>query len=433
MISLDTTKKIRLIVKNHHEFRGSCLNLGASENVSSPSLREIVMSDLMHRYSEWEENKIDIRWNPGSEYIIQAEKITTELAQKLFDAKFVDVRPVSGQTAVLAAISALTKPGTKVFECSMDVGGHGWCAYAAGSRWDSSILGEWVGGNDLINYTPDFFPFSIEEFDIDVDASMKKIRKEKPSLLILGSSYILFPQPVEELKEAADEVGANVLYDGAHVTGLIAGKMWPNPLMRGAIALTSSTHKTIPGPQRGLAMTNDGEVIEKIGTALYPPFITNHHPMNSAALAIALAELIDFGEDYAKQIIKNAKALGAALSEEGFKIIGETKGYTESHQVLPLVKDPCSKAVKILEKAGIITNMMDFTEANGLRIGTAEVTRVGMEESEMIEVARFIRRALMDHEDPEMIFKDVKEFTSGYQTLKYSVDHGKEAYKVYQL
>ncbi|MFC1803900.1 serine hydroxymethyltransferase [Thermoproteota archaeon] len=433
MKSIDVNNEIRSLVEKHHKLRGSCINLGASENVTSPSLRRIVVSDLMHRYSEWEENDIEHRWNQGGEYIIEIEKITRDLSQKLFNAKYAEIRPISGQTAILAAISAFAQPGTIVLETSMDEGGHGWCAFASSMTWDSNAIGEYGGGNKIVNYAPDFLPFDFENFNIDVDASVKKIKNVKPSLILLGSSYLLFPHPVKDICEAANDVNAKVAYDGAHVMGLIAGKQWPNPLEDGADVLTGSTHKTIPGPQRGLALTNDEDTLHKIGNALFPAYLTNHHPMNSAALAIVLGELLEFGEDYSKQIVNNSKALGQALSQAGFKVIGENNGYTESHTLLPITSDKSEKAVKLLEKAHIIADMMDFSKANGIRIGTPEVTRVGMKEDDMEDIANFFKRVLIDHESPDKIAKDVIEYTKGFQNLHYSVDNGKKAYQFYSF
>jgi glycine hydroxymethyltransferase len=415
-----TAQKVKSLIRSHHRWRRKCINLIASENVASPSVREVVACDFLNRYAEYEDQRIDKRWDEGSSYVIEVEKIAQDLAKGLFNARFVELRPISGQMAITSVICSLAKLGSTVFEVNSKDGGHGWSAFS---------------GSQIVDYKPDFYIFDHEEWNIDVDASAKRIKESKPSLLILGSSYYLFPPPVEELKEVAEEAGALVVCDDAHVLGLIAGKRWPNPLRMGATVLVGSTHKTFPGPQRGLALTDNKEIAEKIAKAIYPALLTNHHLNDLAALSVALAEFEEFGEGYAEQVVDNAKALGEALSEEGFDVVAEHKGFTESHQVL--VKTTryvrAAKASKMLKEVNIIANKMELNEANGLRIGTSEVTRVGMKEADMKEVARFIGRTLIGKENFTSIKKDVTKFMHEFQKMHYSFDMDKPAYKYFEF
>jgi glycine hydroxymethyltransferase len=414
----NAARQIRGLIAKHHDFRANSLNMIAAENVSSPSLREIVASDLMHRYGEYEQNDISRRWDEGNLYVIEIEKIVQRLAKRLFDAKYVDLRPISGHTAILSAVSAFAEPGTRVFETASVNGGHEWCSFPRNIR--------------TVNYSTEFFPFDTREWNIDIDAATRRIREVKPSVLILGASFYLFPHPLRELRSVADDVGAVVVCDEAHVLGLIAGKMWPNPLVEGAHVFTGSTHKTFPGPQKGIVMTNRREYADKVANAIYPALLTNHHLMNVAALGYGLAEFLESGEEYAMQTVKNAVAFGEALMEEGFEVVGEHKGFTQSHQILIKTGKHIigAKAAKLLEAANIIVNKMELQDANGVRTGTSELTRMGLKESDMKEVARFYREILLDKRDPRRVGRHVRILASRFKKLRYGFDSGTNPYIV---
>ncbi|RLG44727.1 MAG: serine hydroxymethyltransferase, partial [Thermoproteota archaeon] len=204
--------------------------------------------------------------------------------------------------------------------------------------------------------------------------------------------------------------------------------------------MTMSTHKTLPGPQHGMIVTNDDEKFELIKEACFPGLLSNHHPGAVAALAVALAELKEFGKEYADQIIKNAKALAQAMYDSGLKVLGADKGFTECHQVLVDVADIGGGlwAEKALEEANIIVNRnllpwdikrgRNFRDPGGIRIGTLEITRLGMKEGEMEEIARFYKRVLLDKEDPKVVAKDVKRLRERFRHIHYSFESMKEAY-----
>ena len=402
---------VKSAVDEHEQLRSNALNLVASENVTSHSVRQMVASDFMHRYSEWENHDVEVRWGFGLEHTIYVEKILLKLVQRIFETKHCEIRPLSGQVAMLGALCGILHGG----ELVMSVGRENGAA--------------WYGPNQLVDYRSESLVFDTHEWNVDVDASSKLIRKKKPRALILGSSFYIFPHPVKELRKIADEVGASIIYDGAHVLGLIAGKRWPNPIKNGADVLLGSTHKTLPGPQKGLIITKTEKLRRKISEALFPSMIDNHHLHNSAALAVALTELDEFGEDYADQIVKNAKALASGLSEEGFNVVGEHKGFTRSHQVLFKLSDLSPhKAALLLEKARIFTNMMEIPKANGLRIGVTEVTRTGMKERDMPKVARLISRVLIDRRNPAHVAREVRSLVSNYRTVHFCFDRAANAY-----
>jgi glycine hydroxymethyltransferase len=226
------------------------------------------------------------------------------------------------------------------------------------------------------------------------------------------------------------------MYDAAHVLGLIAGDQFQDPLREGADVMTGSSHKTFPGPQGGflLSDSDDPKFQRRLNSAIFPGVCSSYHLHHVAGKAVALAEFEEFGADYAKDIVANAKALGAALAAEGFEVMAEERDYTASHQVLTRHGEADSgagrDAAALLEEAGIITNMNMLpgdTKAmspSGLRLGVPELTRVGMRPDEMQDVARFFARTLLSNEDPTIVRRDVAEFKSEFQTVHYCFEPG---------
>jgi len=204
----------------------------------------------------------------------------------------------------------------------------------------------------------------------------RAIRETKPKLILLGASLFLFPHPIQEMLVAADEVDATLVYDASHVLGLIAGNKFQDPLREGADVVTSSTHKTFPGPQGALILCKEA-LSDRIDRAVFPGTVSNHHLHHIAGLAVTLQEMIHFGEAYAAQIQSNAKALAQALYDAGFNVLCEHKGFTESHQIAIDVRDlgGGDRVAKRLEEAYIITNknMLPFDnepdKPSGIRLG----------------------------------------------------------------
>jgi len=231
------------------------------------------------------------------------------------------------------------------------------------------------------------------------------------------------------LRKACDQVGAKIIYDAAHVFGLIAGGMFQDPLKEGADIITTSTHKTFPGPQGGMILGNIDEALaKKIQTAVFPGFSSNHHLHRIPALAGALSEMRQFGRDYSLQIVKNAKVLAQTLCNSGFNVLGEKRGFTETHQVVVNLGEPGAggEAALALEKANIILNKNiipgDGTNPRnprGIRIGVQEMTRFGMKEEEMKQIAKFIKEIILDKRDPESVRPEVIAFRKNFQSAKF--------------
>jgi glycine hydroxymethyltransferase len=391
----------------------------ASENILSPLVAKAVNSDLHGRYAEGLPGK---RYYQGCDDFDSIESLGIESAKRVFNCNFTNIQSTSGTVSNIAALKALVKPGETITAVSTADGGHI-------SHARMGAVG--VRGLNLVTY-----PWDIDRMEPDIDASIKMIRETKPNLALFGQSVFLFPTPLKELADAAHEVGAKVMYDGAHVLGLIAGGQFQDPLREGADVMTGSSHKTFPGPQGGLVLSNssDEKFHRKLNNSIFPGTCSSYHLHHVAGKAVALAEFEEFGTDYAKDIVANAKSLATALAAEGFDVLAEDRGYTASHQVLTRHGEIDSgagrKAADLLEKSGIITNMnmlpgdTKAMQPSGLRLGVPELTRVGMGTDEMKDVAIFFSRALLKNEDVSKIKSDVKSFKSNYQTVKYCFESG---------
>ena len=416
-------------IKNNEYFSNS-LPMIASENVLSPLCREMLISDFHGRYAEGTPGN---RYYEGCKFFDKVELKAIELSKKLFKCNYADVRPTAGTTANLAILKALIKPGEIATVLDLSNGAH-----ISFGKWGAAG----IRNIELISY-----PFNDEEMNIDIDGAVKLIRKVKPKLALNGRSVFLFPSPIKELAEAAHEVGAYLIYDAAHVLGLIGGRQFQDPLREGADVMSGSTHKTLPGPQGGMILSDhkgnteeDKSFLRKLGFGVFPGVTSSYHLHHVAAKAIALAEHLEFGFNYALQTIKNAQALGKALYDKNFKVFGEKQGFTKSHQILLEIGPKKGKeASKRLEESGIITNMNtipgdnDPLNPSGLRLGTPELTRIGMKENEMEIIAEFFNRVLIKNEPKSKIRTDVKDFRKNYQELKYCFNNKFKGYDFFNV
>ena len=428
--------KVFSSLEKHHEWFENSIPLIASENIPSPAVREAVMSDFGNRYAEgWPGERV----YAGCTYIDEVEIQCMELAQKLFKAEFADVRSVSGVVANLAIYSAYSNPGDVMIASSIPAGGH----ISHGKKEHSGTAGL-VHGLDI-----EFFAFDPEEMTLDVDKTKAKVEDLKsqgklPKIAMFGGSVFLFPHPVKELAEFLKGHGMHINYDAAHVAGLIAGGKFQDPLREGTDTMTMSTHKTLFGPQGGLVIGSE-EHAEPIKKAMFPGLTSSHHIHHMGAKAVAFAEALEFGKDYAEQTIKNAKALASELNNVGFKVLGEKRGYTESHQTVVNVLDYGDGGTieADLEKANIIVNRQlipgdlkagrHYMHPGGIRLGTSEITRLGMKESEMKEIASLLKQVVVDKKDAGEIAAHVKEFKADFKKTQYCFDNKLGAYEYVKL
>ncbi|MDG6977508.1 MAG: serine hydroxymethyltransferase [Nitrososphaerota archaeon] len=413
------------LVKQHEKWLSESLPLVASENVASRTVRQVLSSDLGHRYAEgWPGERV----YAGCKFIDKIETDAIDLAKELFNSEFADVRPVSGACANLAVYSALSDPGDTMVALSIPNGGH----ISAGKKEFSGTAGL-VHGLDI-----EYFVFDKEIMNIDVDKTKQKLRAasaagKKLKIVMFGGSLFLFPHPVRDLVETIAEVGAIPCYDAAHVAGLIAGGEFQDPLGEGVHVMSFSTHKTLFGPQGG-AVVSRGQYSEALKKSVFPGTSSNHHLHNVAAKALTFSEFLRFGGRYAKAVTRNARVLAESLAEKGEKILGENQGYTKSHQVaIDVTKyGDGGQVEKKLEAMNIIANRQllpgdlqagrHYTNPGGIRVGVSELTRLGMGKSEMKEVADVLHRAL-NYEDVNQIKKQVRALRRLHQTVKYSFDN----------
>ncbi|ABK78459.1 glycine/serine hydroxymethyltransferase [Cenarchaeum symbiosum A] len=428
--------RIFTLLRDHNKWFENSIPLIASENIPSPAVREALISDFGNRYAEgWPGERV----YAGCTYIDMVETECMKLAKKLFKAEFADVRPVSGVVANLAIYSAFSDPGDVMIAPSIPAGGH----ISHGRKEHSGTAGL-VHGLEV-----EFYPFDAKSMTIDVDATKAKIidlekAGRTPKIAMFGGSLFLFPHPVKELAEFMKGRGMHINYDGAHVAGLIAGGQFQDPIREGADTMTMSTHKTLFGPQGGLVLGRN-EHAEGIKKAMFPGLTSSHHIHHMAAKAVAFTEALEFGKKYAKDVVRNAKALAESLSGLGFKVLGEDGGFTKSHQVAVNVLE-YSDGGKIearLEKANIIVNRQlipgdikagrHYLHPGGIRLGVSEVTRLGMGTGEMAEIAELMKQAVTERGDPKRLASKVKSFRKPFQKVQYCFDKKLPAYEYVKL
>src|SRR6187200_2341778 len=428
--------KVLGLMKEHHDWFNKSIPLIASENIPSPAVREAIVSDFGNRYAEgWPGERV----YAGCIYIDEVEIICNELAKKVFKSEFADCRATSGVVANLAIYAAFSNPGDYMMAASIPNGGH----ISHGKKEHSGTAGL-VHGLNIEHY-----PFSKEEMTIDVDGTKRKIEEmihngKVPKIGMFGGSLFLFPHPVKELSNFMHDHGMYINYDGAHVAGLIAGGEFQDPLKEGADSMTMSSHKTLWGPQGGIIVSLE-KYADPIKKAIFPGNTSSHHLHHVAGKAIALAESLEFGKDYAKQVISNAKTLAESLANFGFRVLGEKRAYTESHQLAVDISNfgDGGTIEKELEKANIILNRQllpgdiksgkHYMHPSGVRIGVPEVTRLGMKESEMKEIASFIKQIVIDKSDPNKVGSAVSKFREQYQKVHYAFENSTDAYKYIKI
>jgi glycine hydroxymethyltransferase len=423
-------------LENHHEMIKKSLPLIASENVPSPAVREAMVSDFGNRYAEgW----VGERVYAGCKYLDEVETVAIALGKKLFHAEFIDVRPISGVLANLAAFSTFANPGDLLMSCTIPTGGH--------ISHSKKSLGGTAGAiRDLEVHN---YPFDEENFTIDTDKTAQLVKDLKdqgkpPKIFVLGASVFLFPHPVKEIVELAKTYDAKVVYDGAHVAGLIAGGIFQDPISDGVDAFTMSTHKTLAGPQHG-AVVSWSKYAEPIKRAVFPGLSSNHHLHAVAGVAIAFAEALEFYPEYVRNIVMNSKALAQALYERDINVLYEKKGFTESHMMIIDVTKYGNgfEIEKKLENANIIVNRnllpydkrmgRDYKAPGGIRIGTQELTHLGMNKSHMLEIAELIKKVIVDNTDPMKVRSEIAELRKNFQKVKYCFSSSHDAYEYIKI
>ena len=408
--------RIAFLTSRHDEWRATaCLNLNPAETLISRSARRLLDSDLAARVTEGYPGDKYYPHGRQNDFIDEIEAVLINTAKELFGADYVEWRPVSTSMANATVYFALLEPDDLVLAHDTDHGGN--------DSYNSQ------GPPQLARLRVRPLP-QVDSFRIDVDALRDVALAVRPRLIVVGASNVLFPYPLEEIREIAESIEAVVLYDAAHLGLLIATKAFQDPLREGAHIVTVSTHKNLCGPVGGLILTNEREMAERMMALQYPTFVQTRDMNKYASAAFALLEMRAYGDAYGRQMVVNAQTLGDALQSEGFSLYGSDEGYTRTHQLMLDLRDNDPAAFERRALAGNILLTLTHIlgdEARGFRtasrIASHEITRQGMKEPEMERVARLMRQAA-DGVRPERIQAEIRDLLGSFQVLQYSFDGG---------
>jgi len=402
-----------LAQENHrlHDIEG--INLNPATNILNPRAEKLLSSGMGSRAS---------LGHPGDKYetglgaIEQIEIITQELACEVFGSTYAEFRVPSGAIANLYAFMATTEPHDTIIAPPASIGGH--------------VTHHKGGSAGLYRLNTISAPVDQTGYTIDIDALRKLAHEVKPKLITVGGSLNLFHHPIAQVRAIADEVGAKVLFDAAHLCGMIAGKVWPQPLVEGAHLMTFSTYKSLGGPAGGLIVTNDDEIAQKLDAIAYPGLTANFDAAKTAALGITLQDWKSVGRDYAQMMVKTSQALAQHLQNLGVNIFAADKGFTTSHQfaILAAPYGGGQTAARRMGEAGLLACGIGLPieqvegDLNGLRIGTPEIVRIGMKVEHMQDLAGFIARSLDTNVDPKSIQREITEWRKQFSGVHYTVD-----------
>ena len=405
----------RLAAESHRIHDVDCVNLNPATNVLNPRAEALLAAHLGTRPSLGHPGE---KYEMGLEAIEQIEVIAADLATRVFGSSYAEVRVGSGALANLYAFMATCRPGDTIIAPSADIGGH--------------VTHHAAGSAGLYGLTTVSAPVDAEGYTVDVAALRTLAREVRPPLITVGGSLNLFPHPVAEIREIADEVGALVLFDAAHQCGMFAGGAWPNPLTQGAHLMTMSTYKSLGGPAGGLIVTDDAGLAALLDAIAYPGLTANSDAGRIAALAVTLADWEAVGADYARMMIENAQALATALMELDVPLFAASRGATTSHQFAVLAGSygGGQAAARRLRQANLLASGIGLPTApvegdvNGLRIGTPELTRLGMRPADMGTLASFIARGLDPAVDPASVAPEVTEWRAQFSGIHFTADPG---------
>jgi glycine hydroxymethyltransferase len=384
------------------------IRLIASENYVSKAVLEATGTVLTNKYSEGYAGK---RYYEGQQFIDQIETLAIDRAKSLFGVEHANVQPYSGSPANLAVYLAFLSPGDKVMGMALPSGGH------LTHGWGVSATGKW--------FTPVRYDVRADTGRVDLDQVRELALAERPKVIFCGGTAIPRTIDFAGFASIADEIGAVLVADIAHIAGLVAGGAHPSPVGHASV-ISTTTHKTLRGPRGAMLMSTE-EHASAIDKAVFPGLQGGPHNHTTAAIAVALKEAAqpDF-KAYAASIVSNAAALADALSERGFELVS---GGTDNHLLLV---DLTNKGIggkplaQALDRAGIVLNYNAVPndprkpfDPSGIRLGTAAVSTRGFGAAEMTAIAGWMDRVTTavsreDEADLEQVLKEVKELTSGF-------------------
>ena len=394
----------RLVAESRRVHDVDGINLNPASNVMNPRAEAMLSAGLGTRASLGHPGD---KYEMGLEAIERIEIIAAELVAEVFDAPYVELRVGSGALANLYVFVATCRPGDTIIAPPAEIGGH--------------VTHHGAGAAGLYGVRTVPAPVDADGYTVDIDALRTLAHAERPKLITIGGSLNLFPHPVADVRAIADEVGAMVMFDAAHQSGMIAGRAWPNPLALGAHVLTMSTYKSLGGPPGGLLAIADAELAERIDAIAYPGLTANFDVGKTAALAIGLLDWKVYGADYAAAMQATARALADALVAEGLPVFARERGCTTSHQLAVEAAGwgGGQAAAKRMRSANLLASGIGLPfalvpavagDVNGLRLGVPEIVRRGMGPSDMSELASLIARSFTDDGASSAAAPDVAAF-----------------------
>ncbi|MDR6872667.1 glycine hydroxymethyltransferase [Bosea sp. BE125] len=399
-----------LTVENRNIHERDCINLNPATNVMNPKAEAVLAAGLGARPSLGYPGD---KYEMGLEAIEKIEIIAAELAAEVFGAKYAEIRVPSGAIANLYAFMVAAKPGDCIIAPPGAIGGH--------------VTHHGAGAAGLYGIVTHPAPVDPVNYTVDLARLREDALRLKPKLISIGGSLNLFAHPIREIRAIADEIGAIVLFDAAHMSGMIAGHGWQQPLEEGAHLMTMSTYKSLGGPPSGLIVTNDAEIAKRLDAIAYPGLTANFDAAKSASLAITLLDWKAHGRAYAQMMAETAKALGEALVERQVPVFARDRGLTTSHQFAIEAHSygggqaaaKTLRAINILS-CGIGLPLPEVAgDVNGLRLGTPEIVRFGMTPADMPELAGYITEGLSGSRPAEAVAKDVTAFRARFRELHF--------------
>jgi glycine/serine hydroxymethyltransferase len=397
------------------------LPLVANENRASDLALWLQSSPLSQRYllgtaeerrgGEASQTKGGLMLN-GLPAVTAVELEAASAAKAMFSAATVDFRPLSGVHTTMCTMLGLTRPGAAVLSIDPAHGGH----------FATRPLAESTGRRSL------YLPWDVAAWSLDVPAAARQVADlEGEVVLLLDHGTPLFPLPVAELRAALGR-RASIFYDASHTLGLIAGGQFQDPLGEGADLLQGNTHKTLPGPQKGIVMAREAETGERLARAMCAGLVSSQHTHHALALHMTLLEMRHFGRPYARQVVENARTLARWLRHWGLAPVERNGEATQSHLVLlaGFAEGAAYRACERMRACGIEVNARVGAHGEFLRIGVQEMTRRGAVAADMRFVADFLVRACCGDEDTARLRDEVVEFMGQFQAARYSFDQSPE-------
>jgi len=392
-----------LVEENRIIHDEQCVNLNPATNTMNPEAEALLSSGLGSRPSLGYPGD---KYEMGLEAIERIEVIAAELAAETFHAAYAEVRVGSGAMANLYAFMATCRPGDAIIAPPTSIGGH--------------VTHHGPGAAGLYGIATHPAPIDAGHYTVDVDAVAALARQTRPKLITIGGSLNLHHHPVAELREIADDVGAVLLFDAAHLGGPIAGGAWPNPLDEGAHVMTGSTYKSLGGPPAGVLVTNDPGIAERVDAIAFPGLTANFDVANTAALAMTLLDWREHGEAYAADMVVVAQALATELDAIGVPVAGAAP-FTRSHAfALDAGADGGPAMAQHLRRANLLTSAIGLPsgDGDGVRVGTNEMVRWGLGVEHAAELASLVARA-WHADDPATVASHVTTFRQRFDTLRY--------------